>query len=133
MDPGFPVLTQAEIRNWLRQLIVPGETKISTRPTLDSVGTYCGIPRNTMKWLALKDTANMSPERQRLLSKVIALVDNGLLEWEIRGQEKVAVLRDKPRPRVRYGFSMQPGGPRLTYIDRPSPPRGLRGLGTKRP
>lgn len=129
----FRTLSKAEIRKWLNGCIGNSGAagKISTRPTLWSLAQHMGIPKNTLEWLARKDTARLSVHAQMHFSKVIAQIENGQLEFEIQGNKKVAVFRDRPRPVTRYQPVFGAQGPRLQLVDRPAPYRGMpafRGL-----
>ncbi len=72
----FQLLTTAEIRKWLASLLRRSK-QMRQGATLDMVHKHTGIPLNTLKWLARKDTAKLGMERRRMLSKLIAEYENG--------------------------------------------------------
>lgn len=122
----YQILPKVEIQRWLRALIHEGEERKGSREgaTLKSIAAYTGIPNNTLIWLARKESSDLNRDRQRLLSKVIAQIENGLLDFERKGagkahNRKVAIIRDNPKVLQRYGVSFARGVARLTYIDRP--------------
>lgn len=126
----YQILPKHEIRKWLASLVAKGTTgRLREGPTLQAIGNYLGISRNNMIWFGRKDNANMSMHLQMRFSKLIAQVENGQLEFVIQKEgkvrKKVAVLRDKPRPRVRYQPVFTPAGPRLKTVDRPPPYRPM--------
>ncbi len=123
----FRVLSKPEIRKWLNGIIGSASEngKPTTRPTIWSLAKHMGIKSNTLEWLARKDTARLSVHAQMHFSKVIAQIENGLLEFERQGQKKVAVLRDKPRPLLRYKPVFGRQGPTLRMVDRPAPYRPM--------
>ncbi len=121
----FRVLSKPEIRKWLNGIIGSKDDKKSSRPTIWSLAKHMGIPKNTLEWLARKDTARLSIHAQMHFSKVIAQIENGLLEFERQGQKKVAVLRDKPRPILRYKPVFGARGPSIQMVDRPAPYRPM--------
>lgn len=119
---GFVVLSRDAIRKWLAGLIAHGTTGgVREGPTLNVIGQYMGIDRNTMLWLARKDSARMSMHRQMHFSKVIAMIENGQLDFVVKGNKKVAVVRDKPVPIKRYQPVFGAKGPTLKALDRPPP------------
>jgi hypothetical protein len=126
----FQILSLPYIRRWLRSLDKRGAKwggkMMREGPTINSIATYTGISRNTLTWVSRKDTANLGPDLVRKLSKVIAEIENGVLDFKIQGNRKVAVRYDKPedRPRVRQKYQVSIGGkgPSITATDRPRLP-----------
>lgn len=105
------MLPVAVIRKWL-----------ATSPISHTVlARYTGIPYNSLEWIERKDTAVISPDRQRLLSKVIAQMENGQLVFERTGPRRSMVPRlvANPKPIVRYGVDFTARGPQLRKVDRP--------------
>lgn len=123
-------LTIAEIGRWLRSIVKKGGMRGSSRPgvTMNAVARYTGIPRNTLKWLAFKpETACCSPVRIAQLSRLIAEVENGLIDFAKPvgwGTAKVAIVPANPRPVMRYAVQFGPRGPSLKAVPRPPAPRG---------
>lgn len=122
-------LTIAEIGRWLRSIVKKGGMQGSARAgvTMDAVARYTGIPRNTLKWLAFKpETAKCSPARTAQLSRLIAEVENGLLDFGKSGfgTAKPVIIPEKPRPVMRYAVQFGPRGPSLKAVPRPPAPRG---------
>ena len=115
------MLSKAAIRKWLADLVVPGRSVSTEGVTLRSFAKLTGIPCETIRYISRNSNARYSVERQRLISKTIALVDNGQIEFEGTGKKKVAVRVDHPKPRVRYSVEIGKGGPRLLMVDRPRP------------
>lgn len=120
----YQILTQPEIRRWLRSIVLGADQRGKIRPgaTLDSLVRYMGIPRNTLKWLVYKDTAWIGTARQRAFSKLIAEYENGTLDWTVQGRKKVAVTPEKPKVRLKYAVSLGARGPSLKAVDRPRLP-----------
>lgn len=120
---SYEMLSRAAIQAWLKSLVQRTKEK-RDGPTLHCLGKYLGIPKDSLAFLSRADVG-MSKDRQRLLSKVIAQIENGQLTFERvatrKGLEKRAVFVDNPKPRVRYGVDFKAGGPRLRFIDRPKP------------
>ena len=117
---SYDVLPKKEITKWLQ-----------ANPSLERpVARYTGITRNTIVWMKEKpDTANISPARQRLLSRVIAMFDNGELVAQKVGTRVELVVPPKPsRPIARYAVEFDPQGPRLRQLDRPKPLRRMPGF-----
>lgn len=125
-EGAYEMLPVAYIRGWLRHYV---HTGMAWRPrpgvTLAAIATHTGIVRNTLLWLALKETARMSPERQRLLSKTIAEIENGQIEFVMRGTRKVARRVAEPKVIARYGFAFGGASPRLVALGRPAPFRPM--------
>ncbi len=120
----YEVMTLPEIRKWLASLIKKvgwrGRAQWEDRLTLDKLAKQTGIPLNTLKWLVYKDTAKISLERQRVLSKIAAEYENGLVVYKgQKSKESIAVVAENPRPILRYGFAFGPRGPTLKPVDRP--------------
>lgn len=131
----FLILPKKDICLWLKRLVKRrGACKIRPEPTMLDITHYTGIPRNTLKWLAFKpETANISPARQRLLSKVIAMVENGQLDFRVerlntgwKNRVKRATLVENPRPRRSYQVSFQKGPPKLSIVGKPPPFIGIK-------
>ena len=130
---NYEVLPIERIRAWCLSLVKRGDSTVSDRPTMDAISRHTGIPRNTLKWLAFKDTSSLGRERQMLLSKVIAQIENGQLVFVTKKMNKkqgpgvkIGVLVDKPKPVMRYQPKIGPNGVRLVMADRPKPFVGMR-------
>lgn len=122
MSIGFTILSQSYIRAWLASLVQRGGGwKMREGPTLGAIAKYCDIPKNDLIWYANKETSRMGLDRQRHLSKVIAQIENGQLDFEIQKNRKVAVLRESGKPRLRYTVDFSHQQPRLKMADRPPP------------
>jgi hypothetical protein len=124
------VMSKAAIFKYLNGLIAKGtKGQIRDGPTLNSLGQYMGISRNDMLWYGRLPTARMSKARQMHFSKVIAMIENGQLEFRVEGggigRRKVAVLIEKPRPVQRFQAQFGPRGPTLRLTDRPKPPQQM--------
>lgn len=123
------MLSRQVIGKWLDSLAKKGDMgRAREGATLYGIQKYTGIPLMSLRMYAKQMAEGMSKPRQLLLSKVIAMVENGQLDFVIEGKygqcqlpRKVAVIRDKPVPLKKYGFKFTPQGVRLTYVDRPKP------------
>lgn len=116
------LIPKQQLRAWLKSLIKSGTYHKMTRPglTLNALATHTGIPLNSLKWLVHKETANISMERHRLLSKIMSDHENGILDFKsIHKTKKVPVFVEKPKPRVKYKVSFGLKGVSLSPIDRP--------------
>lgn len=103
------MLPVAYIRKWL-----------ATSPISHTVlARYTGIPANSLEWIERKDTARVNPDRQRLLSKVIAQIENGQLVFDKVGARRVPRIVANPKPIARYGVDFTTRGPQLRKVDRP--------------
>ncbi len=121
MSAPFEMLSRAFIRNWLEKLIQRhGSHRRREGCTIDSLANYLEIPSRSLVALARRDTATIGKDRQRLLSKVIAMVENGQLEFERQGRKKVGVIRDHPKPICRYRVEFGSGRPILKMVGRPA-------------
>ncbi len=122
---SFEMLSVAQISGWLYSLY-GGVSGPREGITVNAVANYTGIPVNSLRWLSKDPKHNISLDRQRLLSKVIAQVENGQLVFEGVGSGKRAVIvTEAPKPRVRYGVAIAGGAARLTFVDRPKAVRTL--------
>ena len=125
MSEPFEVIPKAKICQWLRSLVRSGTHGTHREgPTLRPIARYMGIEENTLKFFAHYGEARMSDARQRHFSKVIAMIENGQLEFVVAkstGKKKTLVPCDKPRPWVRYKVEFGKTGPRLRTVDRRPP------------
>lgn len=120
----FQILSKRYIRDFLKSLVLRG-TKIKPRngATMNDIAKYTGIPRASLLWIAGMENARFSKERQRLLSKVIGMIENGILDFEISGRpwhrKKIAVIREHPKPIARYKVKLDGSTPKLKPVERP--------------
>lgn len=126
----FQILPKETIRAWLASLVKRGAGKDCGQaarregPTLNAIASHTGIPLDSLTWM-YRDAKKINHSRQMLLSKVIAQVENGQLTFRTvqrgygKGPLKVGTFVEKPKPIVRYGFTLGATGPKLRAIDRP--------------
>lgn len=120
MSAPFEILPRAFIRKWLLSLVDRhGSHKKRAGCTIDALARYLDISRKTLKAFAMRANARMGRDRQRLLSKTIAMIENGQLEFEVRGREKIGVIRDNPKPICRYRVEFASGRPVVRFVARP--------------
>lgn len=135
MSAPFEILSKAFIRKWLLDLIDRhGKHRRREGCTIDALANYLQVPRDSLRSIALRDTAAIGVDRQRLLSKVIAMIENGQLEFELCDRKKIGVLRERPRPICRYRIEFGSGRPVIKPVVRPKefhPPPDFRSLAFK--
>lgn len=125
MDSGYQLQTKAQIVVWLKSLV---QRKRGPRhgPTLYTIAQHTGISRKTLERLIYSESANIGEPRRRQLSRLMAEIENGLVDFKMVGKgchlRKVMVRPEKPKVRVRYAVTMGPRGPQLRPIDRPKAP-----------
>lgn len=120
----FQILSRKYIKDFLASLVRRGATARNRNgATLSAIAKYTGIPRNSLTWIINKETARFSKERQILLSKVIGMIENGTLDFEVTGRgyawKKVPVIREHPKPIARYKVKLEGGSPKLKPVERP--------------
>lgn len=132
MSAPFEMLPRYFIREWLASLIDRhGSHAHREGCTLYSLASYLGVTRDSLRQLATRDTAGIGVDRQRLLSKIITLVENGNLVFETVDGKKVGRLVDKPKPICRYRVEFGTGRPVVKLVGRPKefvPPRSFKSL-----
>lgn len=119
------LIPQEEIAEWLRALVIKGGTnKTRETFTLGDVARYTGIPRLALQWF-LYNGKKMSEHRQRQLSRMIALVENGQIKVRIRPDRfkevyEVAANQIRPPNAPKYAVRLGPKGPTIEAVPRPA-------------
>ena len=125
----FQMLTHSEIKKWLKSLIKTGAKKGSRHGvSLPAVSLYLNIPMNSLEWLARKDTARIGIERQRDFSKLISLLENGMLETMRGGyknKQNLIVPREIPKIMLKYQVHFGPRGVGISAAPKPKIPTSL--------
>lgn len=124
---------------YLRGLVHRGQQGIrrpTTEPTVNAIAEYMGITPGAIRWVMDKPRTHMSAERQRLFSRVIAEIENGLIVFEFvprkggkgGAAQKLARRADNPKPIQRYRVHFDKDGVRMTPAARSPVPSTMPSL-----